>query len=415
VRASGLLTGAIGIVVLAGWWRHEPNAILAWPTGAGVVLVGLGSLLACQPGWLDGRGRRRAEDGRRALIERNGAIVRALGQIAYEWRPATNELHWDGDYTHRLGYNAAEMGQDTASWTSRVHPDDLDAVLAEVEASSRERRCYDLEYRFRHRDGRFVWMHDRGVTFVSPDGRLERIVGVFTDITERKQTRERLRDYARQLQQASRRLIETEDTERRAISRELHDRIGQNLVALTINLAIVRSQLPEDVPPAVNARLDDTQALLKATVDEVRNVMAELRPAALDDHGLPAALNVYARRLAERLGVPVTVHGDTIEPRPPIATETALFRIAQEALNNVAKHARASRVEVTVAAGPHHVSLTVRDDGVGFDAGQPRAGTPAYGMFTMRERAEAVGATLRVESSPGRGTRVVVEVARAEG
>ena len=121
------------------------------------------------------------------------ALIKALGGIVYDWRPKAGVLRWVGDFTQILGYSAAEMGSGTASWTTRVHPEDLPRVLAEVESAHDERRLYDLEYRFLHRDGHYCWMHDRGVLFPGTDGTLERIVGVFRDISTRKHAEEGLR------------------------------------------------------------------------------------------------------------------------------------------------------------------------------------------------------------------------------
>src|SRR6185503_1097061 len=194
--------------------------------------------------------------------------------------------------------------------------------------------------------------------------------------------------------------------------RELHDRIGQNLSALNLSLGLMRRHLPADSLEKMHGRFEDAQGLLESTVHQVRNVMADLRPAVLDDYGLAAALTAFAKPFGERLGIPITVYGE-LQPRPSIAVETALFRIAQEALNNVGKHARARNVAVRLETLPACLRLTVEDDGVGFDPVRPRAGAPTYGVITMRERAEAVGADLRIESLPGQGTRVVVEVASA--
>jgi len=134
----------------------------------------------------------------------------------------------------------------------------------------------------------------------------------------------------------------------------------------------------------------------------------------LDDYGLIPALDWYAKRLARRIGVEITVSGEDPTPRLPPRTETALFRIAQEALTNVAKHAQASQAEVTVSASGSHVSLVIVDDGVGFDTAQSQAGDDlgGWGMINMVERAEAIGGCCEIDSVPAEGTRVTVEVAR---
>jgi len=156
--------------------------------------------------------------------------------------------------------------------------------------------------------------------------------------------------------------------------------------------------------------------LVKETTVRIRGVMADLRPPELDDYGLLAALRWYADQVGSRAGLDIAVEGETILPRLSSRQETALFRIAQEALSNVVKHAQAARAVVAVEAGDE-VMMTIADDGVGFDlASLERAGAaPHWGLLTMRERAQAIGARWRVESAPGQGTRVVVELAHPGG
>jgi signal transduction histidine kinase len=238
------------------------------------------------------------------------------------------------------------------------------------------------------------------------------MLGCHIDITERKRAEQELQQSFSRLQELSRRIVEVDETGRRNINRELHDRVGQNLYALSLNLQLIRTQLPTQLAAAVGERLADAQQLAGSTVQHIRDVMAELRPPTLDDYGLLAALRTYARPFSARLGAPVAVHGEETVPRLPLATETALFRIAQEALTNVAKHARAKRVEITLVPNAKHVTLTIGDDGGGFEAESAIRGRESWGMKIMRERAEAVGATLRIESAPGRGTRVIIEVMR---
>jgi len=223
---------------------------------------------------------------------------------------------------------------------------------------------------------------------------------------------EAVRRQREELRALAARLAEVEEAERRRLARELHDQVGQNLTALGINLNIVRTQMSQELASPMRSRLDDSLALVEETTERIRGVMAELRPPVLDDYGLVATLHWYGAQFASRTGIAVTVQGEEPLPRlaPPI--ENALFRITQEALTNVAKHAQATRVTVTVEADEEAVRLIVADDGIGFDP--TRLVTPderqGWGLMTMRERAEAVGGHLHVESAPGQGTQVIVEV-----
>ena len=221
-----------------------------------------------------------------------------------------------------------------------------------------------------------------------------------------------LREREERLRHVSRRLIEAEETERRNINRELHDRVGQNLATLNLNVGMIRSQLPGEALQVVAQRMNDTQKLLADTMGQVRDLMAELRPVALDDYGLVAALRTFATEFSKRFATEVSISGADPAPRQPPAVETALFRIAQEALNNVTKHAYATKVAIRVEEDAGSVVLSVTDNGQGFDTREQLGDARSWGMTTMRERAQALGAALTVESAPGRGTRIEVRVPR---
>jgi signal transduction histidine kinase len=204
-----------------------------------------------------------------------------------------------------------------------------------------------------------------------------------------------------QLEQLSDLLLRAQEEERRRIARELHDRVGQNLSALNINLDILLGKLQD--PPA-RRRLEDSLKLVDATLQSIENVMADLRPALLDEYGLAAALAWYGQEYAQRTGIRVGVEageaGTGLRPEAAVA----LFRIAQEALNNAAKHSSAKRITVGLEEKGGELVLSVSDDGKGFDpAAAPRG---RWGMTTMRERAEAAGGRLSVDSSLGQGTTV---------
>ncbi len=210
------------------------------------------------------------------------------------------------------------------------------------------------------------------------------------------------------------RLAEVEDAERQRLAWELHDQVGQNMTVLGINLNLVRTYLPEDVTEMARSRLDDSLVLVEEMVERIRCVMTDLRPPMLDDYGLVATLRWYGAQFASRTGIAITVRGEEPVPRLATPVENALFRIAQEVLTNVTKHAQATQVMVTVSVDGETVRLVIADDGVGFDPAQLTVpdGRRGWGLATMIERAEAVGGRCWVESRPQRGTRVIVEVAR---
>ena len=283
------------------------------------------------------------------------------------------------------------------------------AVVAHIH-STMARGEDRFESRHRRKDGS-TFPVEVSAQYKTSDG--GQMVAFVRDITERKQADEALREHADRLRQLTRRLMELEEQERRQFARELHDRIGPNLSALTLNLGMVRTALSRSSAEAVGARLSDSETLLKETVQQVRDVMADLRPPELDELGLLAALDQHVCLVANRANLVYEVSGSDPIPRLSPIVEIALFRIAQEALNNVIKHAQASRIALALRPANGRVILTVMDDGAGFDASTRRAGTAGLGMITMRERAEAIGARLSVESSRGKGTRVTIDVPKA--
>jgi signal transduction histidine kinase len=197
---------------------------------------------------------------------------------------------------------------------------------------------------------------------------------------------------------SSRALADQEQTARR-FSRELHDHMGQTLSALEANLVAVRQAREYR-----SARVEDCLALVKDAIDNVREVSQLLRPSILDDFGLDAALRWLADSFAERTGIRVD-YKSGFSGRLAEETETQLFRIAQEALTNVARHSGASCVEMSFAQTDHTVSLTIADNGRGL---APSARTGGLGLIGMRARARAAHGTLRVESRPNKGVSISV-------
>ncbi len=261
------------------------------------------------------------------------------------------------------------------------------------------------------KNGSQFWAHVIVTPLLDETGKPRGFSEITHDVTERKRAEEDLHSYADRLKVTSRRLVEVQEAERRLLARELHDRVGQNLTALGINLSIVASGLPAGSKPELAGRLEECSSLVEGTVDAMRNVMAELRPHALDDYGLPAALRSLATGFSRRTGIHVAFEGDAPAADLPKPVDLAMFRIAQEALNNVAKHSNAQRVEIAIRRANGLATLSVRDDGIGFDPKRiERSNREAgWGLLIMRERAEAVGAQFSLKARLHAGVQVLVE------
>jgi signal transduction histidine kinase len=239
-----------------------------------------------------------------------------------------------------------------------------------------------------------------------------------TEVEERRRAEEALRaseGRARALIEARRQLLKklmsAQEDERRRIAQDLHDEIGQALTSLLIGLRTVA-----EVPTleAARGRTEDLRRITLSALEEVRRLARGLRPRVLDDWGLSAALERYAADYAHAHGIAVEVQAPTSDAaRLPEEVETALFRIAQEALTNTAKHAAAKQVRIDVAQQPAWVQLTVSDDGRGFQQQEPASGGQ-LGLSGMHERAALLGGSVHVTSEPGRGTTVIVRLPLAE-
>ena len=229
------------------------------------------------------------------------------------------------------------------------------------------------------------------------------------EVAQRKQVEHDLRGYAC-------RLIDLEEELRKNLAADLHDEIGRDLTALGLTLAIVHDHLPEEMRNKLADRLEDARVMLESISRTVRDLMSELRPPVLDDYGLPAALRWHCDLFTKRSGIAVDLSMDENFPRLSMDKELALFRIAQESLTNVSKHAKAHIIKLSLSEVGPMIQLLISDDGVGFDTTQAfqRQEGCCWGLTVMRERAEAVNGEFYLDSAPGNGTRIMVELNRSE-
>jgi PAS domain S-box-containing protein len=333
----------------------------------------------------------------------------AVGEVFWLTEPATGRaLYLSPAFERIWGRPCAEVYANPRAWNAAILPEYLPQVLCSLEALGRG-ETVQMEYRIRRPDGTLRWISDRGYPLEDGSGVVSLVTGVASDITERKLAEEDLKRYAG-------RLIVLEEDLRKRIAMELHDDIGQVLTALGLNLAHIGHRLQQDSGADLGTVLEDSRMLTKEISRSVRNLMVDLRPTQLDEYGLAAAIRSHVEQYAQRTGIAVSVQADPDFPRLDPKQEIALFRISQEALNNVSKHAGATRVGVFLGRRGGSLRLSISDDGRGFQAGGEAARPvgSGWGLAIMRERAELAGGSFRVDSVPGQGTTVAIEI-RGEG
>jgi signal transduction histidine kinase len=208
----------------------------------------------------------------------------------------------------------------------------------------------------------------------------------------------------RELKELSARLVEAQELERRAISRELHDEVGQSLSALLMELGNLGAVAPGDAE--LRRHVEAIRKLAESSVNVVRNMALLLRPSMLDDLGLVPALQWQAREISKRTGMAVTVDAESVADDLPEEHKTCIYRVVQEALNNCARHAAARSVRIRVVQEAERIRLTVQDDGQGFDSTHVRG----LGLLGMEERVTHLGGQFQLESEPGRGTELRIEI-----
>lgn len=250
----------------------------------------------------------------------------------------------------------------------------------------------------------------RTVTFKSDD-EIKRLADTFNFMAKALMDKMRLeRKYLSQI-------IEAQENERRRISRELHDEIGQALTAIKFNLDMIDKELPQTFP-AVRGRLGDAKSLSNQTIIAMRQLSMDLRPTMLDELGLIPTLRWYVQNFSKRLGIDSQFRAIMFEEKLPLQIETAFYRIVQEALNNISKHAEANQVEISLEQRDSTIYVSIIDNGRGFDLDRvlhPESPERGFGIIGMEERISLLGGKIDIESRPGFGTRIYIEVPYRKG
>jgi len=306
------------------------------------------------------------------------------------------------------GYSMAEtMG---LGWELLLGVESDDATRKAIASALRVPEPFHGEILNYRRDGSTFWTDLSIRRINNAKGEAVLFVAVLTDITARKRDEDVLRELSRRIEAQSRDRVSTQEKMHRRLAAELHDRTSSNLAAISINLVVMAEALAWNGPAEIRDRLEDTQALIEDTAANIRDISAELRPAMLDHAGLLPAMESYASSFRRRSGIALSIFPPEQTLQLDGSLDSYLFRIFREALTNVAKHARATHVEVHIAQDKGGLLLSIRDDGVGFDTGDSSSASSGcrLGLITMREQVEYAGGSLVLQSRPGDGTRIQV-------
>lgn len=346
-------------------------------------------------------------------------------------------MSWNRGAEKLFGYSAAEaIGQHIWLIIPDDRRDEEEAVLAQLR---RGEKIDHFETVRQTKDGRRVPISLTVSPLKDSQGNIIGASKVARDITERQlaaevlkrayeELEERVRERTAELSSANEsllreiaerhkveqerlrlltRLVLAQEDERRRIARELHDQLGQQLTALRLTLETLKVHAVDGTD--LRVQVETLEELARQLDQDVAFRVWELRPTGLEDLGLRVALTNYVRRWSKHVGIRARLHtAGSIDERFEPQLETMMYRLAQEALNNVVKHARADAVDVVLERSSEYVSLIVEDNGVGFDPASAEAVSAGLGLIGMRERAALVGADLQIESTPGRGTTVIV-------
>jgi two-component system sensor histidine kinase UhpB len=346
--------------------------------------------------------------------QRFESVALATTEAIWDLNLDTKVVWWSEGMQKLFGYPPEDISSKFEWWLQRVHPDDRDRVTESI------RRVVDSggkdwagEYRFRRHDESYATVLDRGYIIRDPTGKPVRLVGGLSDISEQRMAEKALAKYREQLRALTARLQTGREEERANVAREIHDDLGQTLTAIKLNLdwleRHIGNQKDEATFNPLLERVVESSEMTETAIQSVQRIAADLRPALLDTLGLSEALEEESQRFEQRSGIKCALQLPPEPSRLSPQASIAVFRVFQEALTNVARHAKATAVDISLSTDKGQVLLRIEDDGQGI---QPEAiGDPrSLGLLGMIERASSLGGRVSFEPVTPHGTRVTLQL-----
>ncbi|MDC8446860.1 MAG: PAS domain-containing protein [Nitrospira sp.] len=338
-------------------------------------------------------------------LDRWDLVTQATHDGVYDWDLATHLVVYSPHWKEMHGFSQQDEQESTEQWSKRIHPDDRARVLGHLdEYLVRRRQEFREEYRIRRCDGSWMWVLDRGIALRDEGGRAVRLVGSEKDITQRKQAEDLLRQHEARLEELTAKLLAAQERERERLARELHDDFTQRLALLAVDIGSLERSFPSD--PSLRDHLQRLRQTAGQLANDVHNFAYQLHPSLLEHLGLEAAIRDHVDEFRRRTGLAVRYVRRDIPRSLPIDAATCLYRVTQECLQNIHKHAEASEVLVRLLSTHKGAGVCIRDNGKGFSLDQAEGPSPGLGLLSMEERVHLMKGTLRIRTQSGKGTEV---------
>ncbi|MCL4501238.1 MAG: PAS domain-containing protein [Deltaproteobacteria bacterium] len=358
------------------------------------------------------RERRQAEEALRESEQRYRLLVKNLPAVVYRGYFDSSADFFDKKVEDLTGYSKEDFDSRRLKWDDLVVPEDLPQFREAFRQGLKDAKSYVREYRIRRKDDEILWIQERGQIICNAEGWVDYVSGVVFDVSESQRAKMALLESEQRLRFLTSQLLTAQEQERKRISMELHDELGQSLTVMKLQVRAIESALRDDQPDLKQACLELRQ-YVDAVIENVRRLSRDLSPSILEDLGLLSALKYLLEGLGKHLTVKPSLEVEDLNSLFPADAQIIIYRIFQECLHNIAKHAGACQVAVKVQRDGQAVTFSLEDDGTGFEMDKVMnrsASERGLGLAALNERTRILGGSCTVSSRRGKGTKVVCTI-----
>ena len=325
----------------------------------------------------------------------------------WDWDIRDGATKWSAETKLMFGFQPSDPEVSPEIFYSMLHPEDRSFVEESINRSIRNGTPYEAEFRMPQPSGTIRWIRGKGKVLLDEQGKPARLIGINADITKTKDVEVKLRQSHNQVRTLAGRLINAQETERRRISRELHDDLNQRVATLAVAISRLKRRLTTQ--PEIISDLNQLYNQTNDLGNEIRQLSHQLHPVTLEHLGLAGALRGYVDEFERETGIPTSFSVQIKREKIPFEISVCLYRIAREALRNIAKHSQAQSASIVLEEDNQALKMTIVDSGIGFDVETARRAS-GLGLLSAEERLNLLQGTLQVVSTSTKGTKLIASI-----